>query len=211
MKGVYFGTIHSYDDLNLVLSKANIPPAGVKTNYVDLPGGDGSVDLTEALGEIRYKDRECSFVFAVFPYDDFEEKKRQVSNLLNGKRFKIKLDKDSGYYYEGRCAVDEYASDRNMHTITVAATVAPYKLKTTETRVIVPAGTNVAVTLLNGRRKVAPTIICTAETKIVFNGSTYTIGAGAQKVLNIQLTMGENYMEITSAESVEFVYQEGDL
>ena len=133
MKGIWFDGVHSYTDLNLVLSEVNIPPAIPKMTFIDIPGGDGSVDLTEALGEVKYKDREGSFTFTVFPSDDFEVKKRQVSNLLNGKRCKITVDKDPDYYWIGRCAVDEYASDKNLHQIIVTATVAPYKWKHGET------------------------------------------------------------------------------
>jgi phage-related protein len=129
MKGIWFDNIHSYDNLNLILSSVSIPPATVKTNYIDIPGADGSLDLTEALGAVRYKTRSCSFVFSVFPYEDFEEKKKQISNLLNGRRCKILLDKDPAYYWLGRCSVNNYASDRNLHKITVNATVDPYKYK----------------------------------------------------------------------------------
>lgn len=211
MKGIWFGNIHSYEDLNLVLSKADIPPAEVKTNYVDIPGGDGSVDLTEALGEIKFKDRECSFTFTVFPQDDFEEKKKQVSNLLNGKRCRIKLDKNSGYYWEGRCLVNEYASDKNLHKIVVRAIVAPYKLKNSITQVIIPVGESGAVTLVNGRKTVVPTITCTDAATIVFEGNTYTLNAGTHNLLNIELKYGENQVTVTTAGQVKFTYQEGDL
>ncbi len=74
MKGIWFDDVHSYEHLNLVLSKISIPPAAAKTTYVNIPGGDGSVDLTEALGEVKFKDRNCTFTFTVFPYEDFTEK-----------------------------------------------------------------------------------------------------------------------------------------
>lgn len=138
MKGVWFDDIHSYSDLNLVLSKVDIPPATTKTNYVDIPGGDGTVDLTEAFGGVKYKDRKGSITFSVFPTDDFEEKKRQVSNLLNGRRFKIRIDKDPDYYWLGRCEFNKYASKKKLHQITMNVVVAPYKFKNEQTRVFVP-------------------------------------------------------------------------
>lgn len=211
MKGMWFDDIHSYEDLNLVLGKPDIPPASIKSNFVDIPGGDGSVDLTEAHGEVKYKDRECSFPFTVFPYEDFEEKKRIVSNLLNGKRCKIRLDKDPNYYWTGRCFISEYQSDKNLHKIVVGAKVAPYKLKTEETVVTVPAGNNVSATLQNSRKKVVPTITNTDDATIVFEGNTHTLKAGTHTVLNIVLVAGENLVTVTSAGDVKFTYQEGDL
>lgn len=211
MHGMTFDGIHCYNDLNLVLSKADIPPAEPKTNLVDIPGGDGSVDLTEALGEVKYKDRACSFTFTVLPSDDFEAKKTEISNLLNGRQCKIILDKDPGYYWYGRCSVDSYSSDKKINKIVVKATVAPYKLKVNQTTVVVPAGTNVVRTLSNGRKTVVPTITNTAEATIVFDGGTFTINAGTHRILNIELVQGANQVTVTSTADVRFIYQEGDL
>lgn len=211
MKGVKFDDVHSYYDLNLVLSEVKIPPATAKTNLVDIPGGDGSVDLTEALGEVKYKDRNCKFTFTVFPSDDFEEKKRKISNLLNGKRCRITVDKDPDYYWIGRCSVDEYSSNKNLHKIVVGATVAPYKLKTNQTTVVIHAGEGVTKTLQNGRKTVVPTITCTAETTVIFGGNTFTFGVGTHKNLDIELVEGGNAVTVTSDEDVTVSYQEGDL
>lgn len=212
MNGVWFDDVHSYNDLNLVLSQVNIPPAPAKTNYVDIPGSDGSVDLTEALGEVKYGDREdCSFVFTVFPYDDFEVKKQQVNNLLNGQRCKITVDKDPEYYWIGRCAVSEYESDRNLHKITVTAIVAPYKLKHSPTVVSVPAGIRVQVNIVNGRKTTVPTITCTAATTIVRGDDTFSFNAGTHKDLELALKEGTTSLIITSTAAVTITYQEGDL
>lgn len=138
MKGIWFGDIHSYANLNLILSKVDLPPATVKETYVDNPGGDGSWDLTEANGKVNYKDRKAKFTFSVLPGDDFEAKKTEISNLLNGRRFKIVLDKDPEYYWDGRCSVNKYESKKKDRKIVVAANVSPYKLKKGQTRVFVP-------------------------------------------------------------------------
>ena len=211
MKGIRFNSIHSFENLNLLLSVVDIPPAKPKTNFVDIPGGDGSVDLTEALGEVKFKDRECSFTFTAFPHEDFEEKKKTVSNLLNGMRCRIEVDKDPGFYWEGRCSVNEYASDKNLHQIVVGAVVAPYKLKNEQTVVTVPAGESVKKTLENGRMTVVPTITNTANATIVFGGGTYTLNPGTHNLSSIVLKQGENLVTVTSASPVVFTYQEGEL
>ena len=211
MEGIKFGNIHSYDDLNLVLSSVDIPPATPKTNFVEIPAGDGSVDLSEALGEVKFQDRECKFVFTVFPSDDFEEKKTEVSNLLNGKRCKIILDKDPDFYWEGRLTVNEYAQDRNLLKITVGAKTAPYKLKNLQTRIVVPAGEKTVKSLWNSRKTVVPTITNTAPATITFKGQTFDIDAGTHKILNIELVQGVNQVTVTSTQPVTFTYQEGDL
>lgn len=212
MKGIWFDNIHSYEDLNLILSKVNIPPALPKMNFIDIPAGDGSVDLTEALGEVKYSDREATITFTVLPQDDFEQKKKEVSNLLNGVRFRqIILDKDPDYYWVGRCKINEYASDKNLHKIVVGAILAPYKLKVNKTVINVPKGENVHVVLENGRKKVVPTITCAEKATIVFEGNSQEINAGTHTLLNVVLKFGENPVTVTSEGTVEFTYQEGDL
>lgn len=199
MKGIWFDNTHSYNDLNLILSSVSIPPAAVKTNYIDIPGADGSLDMTEALGAVRYKDRSCSFVFSVFPYEDFEEKKKQISNLLNGRRCKIKLDKDSEYYWVGRCSVNNYASDRNLHKITVNATVNPYKYKVSETAVFVPfCGKNLLdVSEANQLNQVYGSV------EYISNGvrksGTYFVGFSAFVNPNTTYYMSLNVKKITAA------------
>lgn len=142
--GVYFDNIHSFDDLNLILSAVSIPPAKAKTNFVEIPAADGAVDLTEALGEVKFADRDgVKITFTMNPAGDLSEsaweaKKTEVSNLLNGKRCKVRLDKDPDYFWQGRCSVDEYNSDRRIRQIVVGAKFAPYKLKKDVTRVFIP-------------------------------------------------------------------------
>lgn len=212
MKGIWFDNIHSYEDLNLILSKVDIPPATPKEIYIDIPSGDGSVDLTEALGEVKYTDREATITFTVLPQDDFEQKKKEVSNLLNGMRFsQIIVDKDPNYYWVGRCKINEYASDKNLHKIVVGAVLAPYKLKVGKTIVTAPSGEKVTVTLKNSRKSVVPTITNAENATIVFNDNIYELGAGTHIVLDIVLKFGNNQLTVTSNGTVKFIYQEGDL
>lgn len=47
MKGITFGTYHSYDDFNLLLTSKEVAAPKVKTIEIDVPGADGALDLTE--------------------------------------------------------------------------------------------------------------------------------------------------------------------
>lgn len=211
MKSISFDGVHCWDDLHLVLSEVKIPPAIPKTKFVDIPGGDGSVDLTETLGEPRFKVREATFTFSVLPTDDFEQKKTEFSNQFNGRRCRIVLDKDPDYYWVGRCSVNAYQEEKKIRKIVVRVTLDPYKYKNEQTTVTVPAGTDVAVTLQNDRKTVVPTITCTAETTIQWHGSTHTLNAGTHRILELALTEGENPLTVTSSSAVTITYQEGAL
>lgn len=142
--GIAFGNIHSFRDLDLILSEAVIPPATPKTSYVDIPGADGSVDMTEAHGEVKYSDRTgAKFTFYMNPAGDLSEeaweaKKMEISNRLNGLRCNITLDKDPDYYWQGRCTVSDHSHNKKLRKFVVGARLAPYKLKQDVTRVFVP-------------------------------------------------------------------------
>lgn len=215
--GILFDSIHSYRNLGLILSSADIPPASVKTNYINIPGGDGALDLTEAFGGVRYNSRDCTFYFTVDPSQcesqaTFEEKKTKVSNALNGLRCKITLDKDPEYYYFGRCTVDSYGLENGLRKIIVKAYVDPFKYKQKVTT-ISSAITSTAKTLnlSNGRMPAIPRIKCTATTKIVFGSVTTTLKAGTHKVLDIVLKEGKNNISVSGSGTVTFSYQQGDL
>jgi phage-related protein len=212
--GITFGEIHSFYDLNMVLSAKSIPPAKAKTSFIDVPGRDGSIDQTEVHGMVTYSDRELSFTFSMLPTDSssWEEKQTEVSNLLNGLSCKITLDVDDAYYFQGRCTVDEYASDKKLRQIVVKARVNPYKYKQDITSLTFPlTGESQIVNLVNGKKAVVPTIECTNNTVIVFGSGTYRLSAGKHKVLDVCLKHGDNMLTVSGSGAVKFIYQEGDL
>lgn len=213
--GISFDDTHSYYDLNLILSEVKIPPATPKTTYVEVPGADGSIDLTESHGEVKYSDKECTFKFTVHPLDSstWEEKQTEVSNLLNGRVFKITLDKDDEFYYQGRCTVKEFTSNKRIKQITVVAKVKPYKYKRNETRVTTAlSSTPKTLNILNGRKSVSPTIECSNDnTVIVFGDATFKLNAGTHKILDIRFVEGINLVTVSGSGTVAFCYQEAEL
>lgn len=216
--GISFGGIHSYYDLNLILSASEIPPAKPKTLYIDIPGGEGSLDLTEAIGEVKFYDRDCKFTFTMNPSDDlsdaaFEEKKTEVSNLLNGKHGKIVLDKDADYFYEGRFEVSEYLSNKRIRQIVVIAKVKPYKMKHEFSgKEIQLTKEEQLVEFVNGRKSVTPLILCSDDdTVIVFNDIQYTFNAGFHDLHDIQFVQGVNKLIVSGTGTLTIIFQEGEL
>ena len=134
---IYFGEKNTWDDWHLVPeTRPVINPPDVKTSYVDIPGGDGSIDLTEALsGYPSYNNREGSIDFIVvndmyYQVDTHEEWYviySEIMNYLHGRKMYMILEDDRQYYYEGRFAVNEWKSDKNFSRITIDYNVEPYK------------------------------------------------------------------------------------
>jgi phage-related protein len=216
MKGINFNDTHSYYDLNLILSECSISPATPKTNYINIPGADGSIDLTEALGDVKYNDRKGSLVFSVLPSDDFEEKKSEISNFLNGKHFdKITLDKDPDWYYIGRCTVNDYKSDKMQRQISVDLVLQPYKIKNKETVKVVKNKNGFAsqsYVLTNARMPAIPTLTFEYDDSYIeLNGVIGTYPAGTYRMPEACLYEGETVLVYRSSGTLTITYQEGSL
>lgn len=213
MRGVRFGSIHSYYDLGLVLSKADVQPAREQSSYVEVRGRNGKVDLTEAMGRVSYDSREITLTFTVMPGDNWDDKQREVCAAIGGKRFgMIVLDRDPDYYWEGRCSVDSYASDRNVNKIVVVVTADPFRYRLEQARVVFEPGTAVSRTLENrGAISVVPTVTATADATVSFGGAIHSIKAGTHKVLDLELGSGAYEVSVTSSGTTTFEYREGDL
>ena len=213
--GVYFGDIHSFYDLNLILAPFTPTPATPKTNYVDVAGSDEIIDLTEAHGKVFYNPRDFSFTFTINPADrmTFDEKVTQVSNALNGKRCMITIDRDPEYYWLGRCVVNQYKQNKRIGQIVVNAKVNPYKLKqkpTVHSFDLTPE--EQTVTLWNGRKEVVPVFECTNDNAVVvFGDITETMSAGTHKFLDICFKEGINTLKLSGAGKITITYQEGKL
>ena len=217
-RGVSFGDIHSYHDLDLLLSAVEVSPAIPKTTYIDIPGADGFLDLTEANGEVRFSDRSLKFTFSMNPMHDLSEsawveKMTEICNRLSGKRCKITLDKDPDYYWEGRITVDQFKSNKRVRQFVVSVKVMPYKLKQAKTTATFDlTATEQTVFLRNSRKSVCPVFVCTNDnTVIIFNGNTFKYSTGEHKTLDIRLVEGMNELTISGTGTITFTYQEADL
>lgn len=214
MNGVYFGNVHSYEDLHLILAPFTPAPAEPQTNFLQIPGRDGLLDLTEANGEVKFNAREFVFTFTIAPGDPltFDERLSAVSNALNGLRCKITLDRDPDYYWQGRCFLSKYDQDKNIGQIEVTATVDPYKLKQNATVVSVTlSAEEKTVVLANGRMTVVPTIDCTGVCTVVYGDYTHTLEAGMHKIPETRLVEGKNVLKLSGTGEITLTYQEGEL
>ena len=215
-RGTDFGGIHSYRDLHLIQASVDVQPAKPKTNYISIPGADGAKDFTEVLaGRVVYNTRKITWIYKLYPGDDWATKYAQVSNALNGLACRITLDADPGYYYQGRVSVDKHAANGILHTITVSATCQPYKLRQTDAEVIASLTTAYStLSLLSERMPVVPIITVTADTTVQWKGNTYSLSAGTHKVLDIQLAEGTNPLQaktVSGTGEITIKYQKGAL
>lgn len=122
--------VNTWDDWHLIPSSRPLfNPPEVKTQYVDIPGGNGQIDLTEALiGYPVYKNRTGSIEFYVQNgYGDWAERYSEIMNFLHGQDFKAFLEDDIYFLYKGRFDINQWKSDQYWSLITIDYSVYPYK------------------------------------------------------------------------------------
>lgn len=138
MNGITFGEYHSYRDLQLVISDKTIGTPSPKVETIDIPGGDGVLDLTEVFGEAKYNNRRLSFECStIVPKTQFLTLFSRVQNLLHGKRMMITLDDDPVWYYIGRITVSDWKADKQVGKLTIDCDCEPFKYKKQKTVVSV--------------------------------------------------------------------------
>ena len=133
MKGLKHGTVNTWDDWHLIPTSRPVFQQGdVKTVYIDIPGADGQIDLTESLsGYPTYQNREGSLEFIVANgyRESWAQGFSQFANWLHGKQLRVVLDDDPEYFYEGRFKLNEWKSnnDGTWSNVTIDYNLKPYK------------------------------------------------------------------------------------
>lgn len=129
MYGMKIGEFHSYKDFGLVpTSKPVINLPSPKLEYLEIPGRQGEIDVTESFaGEVIYEMRTGSFEFLVSDPEKWQEVYRKLLSTVHGKRISLVLDTEKDYVYQGRIWVSDFKSDKNYSLITLDYRLEPYK------------------------------------------------------------------------------------
>ena len=217
MNGVTFGTLHSYNDLELILNSKTIGQPTPKTATVDIPGGDGELDYTEYFGDVKYNNRTLSFEFStIVKPTEFLALFSRLQNLFNGRKTTIVLDDDPDFYYVGRVFVNEWKTNGRIGKIVIDVNAEPYKYRQTTTvisRLLTGATT---ITCPNSRMQVIPTITASDEVSVEF-GETVNVFSGqmpATLAEEIIFREGENVLKVAPKKGsavITIEYREGEL
>ncbi len=210
MKQIKFGDKNSYDAFGLRLLEYTIDPPEVKKLFVELPGGDGVLDLTEWTGYPVYSNRKASFNFDLQAGNmvEMEEKLSQLYAGLNGIEKKVYIG--DGYYYTGRLTITTEPINNLFRMVSIAGDFYPYKFKDHETIVNVnAAASGTSVTLNNTLMPVVPKITAENSVQIQYGGNNYVLAAGEQFVPGIMLFKGQHDLVVKGTGQVTFTYREG--
>ena len=174
----------------------DLNPPEPKFYTVDIPGGNGVIDLTESLGgDVAFKNREQTFTFKCIYPNDFEFTKTKLSNLIHGRFFKYRLTWDPEYTYKGRFSVASYShiglAAGQLGEIVVKVSADPYKYLPDMVYTINGSGGE-KFYFPSGRKPVHPVVQTGRPTTILFEGKTTRVGIGTFRLNDVLFKEGIN-------------------
>ena len=186
----------------VLLDGYELNPPAPKTYTVDIPGGDGVIDLTTALtGDVVYENRSQKFTFACIKVEDFENVKMEVSNFLHGRAFDYQITMDPEYTYHGRFTVETYThqmyANGRLGLIEISVDAEPYKLKKHCVYKLDGTGGQM-FRLESGRKPVHPTIECEVPCQVTWKDELIIVPAGTYRLNNVLFQDGYNEIYINS-------------
>lgn len=231
MLGVKIGDKHTCNDWGLLWGGVTIGFPSPKTYYVDVPGSNGQLDLSEVLtDEVRYNNRVITFTFTVINrFESWHSKVSKIASYLHGKKFKIILDTDLYYYYYGRVTLNTEKSNVAYGKIVLECNVDPYKLENQESgdywlwdnfsfedgvireyRDLVVNGT-LDLDILDIRMAVVPRFVCSAPMELIVGQLSYTLLAGENTLLDFKLKTGDTNITFSGNGTVSIWFRGGSL
>ena len=211
MKGIVFNGKHSNRDYNLNLINVDIEPPKPIIHTVKIPGMDGELDITEALGAVNYNNRSFKAVFDFYELDEFLKNKKLsiIQNELNGVKCKIMLDNDPEFYYIGRISLKVDKANAAYYKVTIESKLEPYKYKKNKTIIQKTISKANTVVLPNLKKPAIPKITSNASLNLTFKNSTFGIQAGESIIPEFKLGQGDNEVTVKGNGTITFEYQEG--
>ena len=186
----------------VLLDGYTLTPPSLKTYTVDIPGGNGKIDLTESLfGDVTYNNRSMEFYFVIIDVDNFEEIKTEITNFLHGKSSDFQITMDPGYTYHGRFNVSETKANAFNHGIVGQIKITidgePFKYRDTQIRSANAVGGNTYY-FESGRERVCPTLEVDGFLRIIYDHKQIDLQQGTWKINDILFKEGTNEIYLNS-------------
>ena len=229
---------HTLDDWGLYVQNHDCIGDPVQyTRYVEIPGRNGMLDLSEVIsGRQIYTSRPISIELA-----GIREKKNwdgiisEFRNKINGRVCQFIFDNDPGYYWRGRVEIKDFSPALDVGTFKIdIPTADPYKyaLRSStepwlwdpfnfETDMITYIGAitvsgSASITLPHGHMPTTPSFVVSNKTSGTFTvtcgSDTYNLVVGSNKIPSIMVGGDDDVtLTFTGSAKVEIVYRSGSL
>ena len=194
----------------------NFPAPQPQTNTIIVPGRNSPIRYTEALGRVSYQPRSFDITLSMLgTREKFNQMSEQIVNRFAGRLVDVILSEEPALYYVGTLEITPgYDPLTHKGQLTINSSDADaYRYHTAET-VVIQNGNGTAV-LTNDFMPAIPTVIMTEETTMKWQVGNdrfiKTVSAGTWTFPELELSQGENEIEVTTGGMVTFRYTEGRL
>lgn len=215
---IIFGTYDTAAEGLWTLTGWVLSDAEQKTEYMDLPGGNGRLDTSTVLtdGEPVYGDRTLTATFECSEGTRLEREDRisRMVNWLDGWRMNITLPDDPLHYITGRVHVKRLYNDPAHASVQVDAICSPWRYNVAETVVGLQATATAQTTALinSGRLALVPTLtIAGGEVLLASGGASWALSAGVYALPDLYLRSGSTYITYSGTGSLLVTYREAVL
>lgn len=207
---------NTWHDWRLTLTAKDTTDPEPKTNYVELDGASGTLDLTEALtGEVAYNDRTvvASFWSSEGTRQEREAVVKKITAALHGKKVKIVEPDDPDHYFLGRVMLKNLERSMVHVAFDLEASCDPwrYAINETERRVqLTTEGTDVVINN-NGVKTLCPEFEVAGTVTVEYDGATAELTNGTYKIADVKLRQGVNVIGLSGSGTVVIKYREAGL
>jgi len=232
------GGRNTWDYWHLIPNKRPVVgPPEVKSQIIDLPGGNGFIDLSELItGDVIYGQRQGSWQFIAHPdYTDpqpWQWKYQDIMQYLHGRQHMVILEDDPFYYYIGRLKVNQWDSGPNWSQVTIDYTLQPFKkeiIDSTEpwkwdpfsfVNGIIRSYSGITlnnetktITIRTGAETLIPTFIVNSGDTIwvTFNGVEYPLSNDSNTFNAIKFKNGDNVLSVRGTGHLTISFRGGWL
>lgn len=194
----------------------DFPTPKSQTETVVVPGRNSPIRFTEALGSVSFEPRAFTVVLSMLGRrEDFNEKAKQICNQFSGRLAKVLCSEEPELYAVGTLqmtpAYDPLAGRGEI--MIECSDGDSYRYHSEETQVVL-SGSGTAH-LQNDYMPVVPVVVTTADTKLTWKVGTdsfnKTVSAGTWEIPELQLSHGDNSVNVTGSGTTTFRYREGCL
>lgn len=229
IENVKIGDKDMYEDFGCFLKSKHINFPKIQTKQVVVPSADGAIDLTDAVtDEPKFENREITMSFLCLK-NNAKALKNIIGSYMHGKKMKIVFSDDSAFYYYGRISVEKIEEITHGITFDVKVDADPYKYDIDSTMVdwewdtldfeegyINETGNLVVdgeleVQLIARRKRQFPDFTVSEPMQLEFDGVTYNLVAGTQKLYKLFFKEGINVMKFIGHGTVSIDYRGGEL
>lgn len=204
MEQVIIGGHRTLDEFGMRLKMGfSMQPPTPREMYVEVPGRDGALDLTESLiGFPNYGQRTTVLPFSVYgdSIQDIEAKKTDIARAFNGMRMDYSVPSLPGFTLNGRITVEFGEPSPVKSDVTLTIVGDPWMRRNPVVEKF-NAAPSVTKTFMSGTRPQRVFVTASSPVTVTFNKKTINFPAGTDMTNDaLVFTAGENLVKFVPSD-----------